>query len=146
VHLYLATYLTVGCAFYMKVEGWTLIDSLYFSMVTMSTVGYGDLSPTMAGSRVFTIIYIVVGIVSVFVRLSGLVGQIGFAVEHWLVENVRKLFSSTKDHGPSMTGSGVFARSTSKSAMVDISGDGNADYIMPMKAWEYWVQGYTSCG
>ena len=77
MHLYLAIYLTVGCAFYMEVEGWTLIDSLYFSMVTMSTVGYGDLSPTMAGSRVFTIIYIVVGIVSVFVRLSGLVGRIG---------------------------------------------------------------------
>ena len=63
-----------------------------------------------------------------------------------IVENVRKMLSSTKDHSPEMTGSGVYARSTSKKAKVDISGDGNADYIMPMKAWEYWVQGYTSCG
>ena len=48
MHLYLAIYLTVGCAFYMEVEGWTLIDSLYFSMVTMSTVGYGGLTRTRA--------------------------------------------------------------------------------------------------
>ena len=39
-------------------------------MVTMSTVGYGDLSPTTAGSRVFTIFFIAVGLIVVFSQIA----------------------------------------------------------------------------
>jgi hypothetical protein len=31
--------------FYTQVEGWSVIDALYFSVITMATIGYGDLSP-----------------------------------------------------------------------------------------------------
>jgi len=36
---------------------WTFIDSLYFSMVSFSTVGYGDLCPTNGLSKLFTCIF-----------------------------------------------------------------------------------------
>jgi voltage-gated potassium channel Kch len=47
---------------YHRFEGWSIIDSLYFSAITLTTVGYGDLSPTRPGTKVFTIVFIIVGI------------------------------------------------------------------------------------
>jgi voltage-gated potassium channel Kch len=54
--------LTVGTVFYAVVEGWTLVDAFYFSVVTLTTVGYGDLSPATTIGKLFTTIYIFLGI------------------------------------------------------------------------------------
>jgi voltage-gated potassium channel Kch len=51
-----------GTLFYRQVEGWSFLDSLYFSDVTLTTVGYGDLSPSTAAGKVFTILYVFVGL------------------------------------------------------------------------------------
>ena len=53
--------LLAGTLFYSEIEGWNLLDSLYFS-VTLTTVGYGDLSPSTVTGKVFTIFYIFVGL------------------------------------------------------------------------------------
>lgn len=57
-----------GTVFYRSVEGWSWIDALYFSATTVSTVGLGDLSPQTDAGKIFTVIYIFVG-VGVFVAL-----------------------------------------------------------------------------
>ena len=57
-----AVLLAVGTVVYSVLEGWTLLDSLYFSVVTLATVGYGDLSPTTDLAKLFTIGYILTGI------------------------------------------------------------------------------------
>ncbi|MGB3633341.1 MAG: potassium channel family protein [Rubrobacteraceae bacterium] len=54
--------LTAGTLFYRNVEGWSMLDSLYFSVITLTTVGYGDLSPSTGASKVFTIFYVFVGV------------------------------------------------------------------------------------
>ena len=64
--LVLVGLLVSGTIFYSTVEGWGLLDALYFSVATLATVGYGDLHPTTPLSKVFTIVYIVLG-VGVFV-------------------------------------------------------------------------------
>ena len=50
-----------GTLFFWRFEDWTIIEALYFCVVTLTTVGYGDLSPTTAGTQIFTIVYILTG-------------------------------------------------------------------------------------
>ena len=51
-----------GTIFYWRFEDWTIVESLYFCIVTLTTVGYGDFAPTSDGTQIFTIIYILTGL------------------------------------------------------------------------------------
>ena len=51
-----------GAFFYWEVEGWSMLDALYFCIMTMSTVGYGDLVPTSPLSKIFTIVFTILSI------------------------------------------------------------------------------------
>lgn len=51
-----------GTIFYSGVEGWSAFDALYFSVITLATVGYGDMHPTTTLSKAFTMVYIVLGV------------------------------------------------------------------------------------
>lgn len=57
-----AALLVAGTVFYMVVEGWSPLDALYFSVVTLTTVGYGDFSPHTDLGKGFTIVFILAGI------------------------------------------------------------------------------------
>lgn len=57
-----ATALGVGTVFYHLVEGWRWLDSLYFSLVSLLTVGYGDFTPKTDLGKMFTIVYLLLGI------------------------------------------------------------------------------------
>jgi ABC-type microcin C transport system permease subunit YejB len=54
--------LIAGTIIYTVLEGWSLLDSLYFCVVTLATVGYGDLYPTTDLGKAFTILYILTGV------------------------------------------------------------------------------------
>ena len=54
--------LAVGTVAYSALEGWSLVDSLYFSVVTLATVGFGDLTPTTDVAKLFTVGYILIGL------------------------------------------------------------------------------------
>lgn len=62
--------LSIGTVVYSILEDWSLLNSLYFSVVTLSTIGYGDLAPTNNAAKVFTIIYIFVGVGTLGVFIS----------------------------------------------------------------------------
>ena len=54
--------LVSGTVFFTLVEGWSVLDSLYFSVTTLTTVGFGDPAPATAAGKIFTIVYIFVGL------------------------------------------------------------------------------------
>lgn len=61
--------LAIGTVVYMVLEGWSALDSLYFCVVTLATVGFGDYTPTTDLAKLFTIAYIIggIGILATFV-------------------------------------------------------------------------------
>lgn len=52
----------LGTLVYMWLEPWSAVNALYFSVVTLATVGFGDLHPTTDASKLFTVVYIVFGL------------------------------------------------------------------------------------
>ncbi|MFN0728063.1 potassium channel family protein [Polaribacter gochangensis] len=51
-----------GSVIYHYLEGWSWIDSIYFSVITLTTIGFGDFAPATPEGKLFTIFYIVIGI------------------------------------------------------------------------------------
>ncbi len=54
--------LGAGTLGYRFIEGWSLFDSLYMTVITVGTVGYGETHPLSTNGRIFTMGLILVGI------------------------------------------------------------------------------------
>ena len=63
--------LAMGTVVYRLLEDWSWVDSLYFSVVAVTTVGFGDLTPSTDASKLFTVVYILSGItiITTFLRM-----------------------------------------------------------------------------
>jgi len=75
--------LTTGTIFYTIVEDWSVIQALYFTVITLTTIGYGDLHPTTEFSRVFTIFFVLAGV-------STLLGFLNFILGRTVKEQVER--------------------------------------------------------
>ena len=80
--VYIAWAIAFYCGYpgaFDHIQGVTVLDAIYFSMVTMSTVGYGDLKPSNGSDplpQLMTLLYICVGVVIVFGKLSSSTHQL----------------------------------------------------------------------
>lgn len=83
-------WIAVGTVVFYRLEDWTRIQAFYFSVVTITTVGYGDLTPTSDLSRLFTAIYILVGVSIGIVTLSLIGSEILRVRERRYIERKEK--------------------------------------------------------
>ena len=67
-----------GVIGYQLIEGWSFFDSLYMTVTTLATVGFGEVHPLTAPGRVFTIFLILVGVGALSYGVSA---GIAFVVE-----------------------------------------------------------------
>ena len=82
-HLIIVVLLSVllvalGTVGYMLIENWSMLDSLYMTVITLSTIGYGEVHAVSQTGRIFTLVLIFLG-VGFFLYVIGNVVQ--FLVE-----------------------------------------------------------------
>lgn len=68
--------ITSGVVFYSIVEDLSFVNALYFSVTTLATVGYGDFSPQTTGGKLFTVVYVLVGVGLLLAFLGRLAGGV----------------------------------------------------------------------
>ena len=54
--------LILGTVVYHWLEGWGWLDSLYFCVISLTTVGYGDFTPDTVPAKLFTVFYVLNGV------------------------------------------------------------------------------------
>src|SRR5262245_19274282 len=77
----------VGVFGYVAIEGWSIFDSLYMTMITIASVGYGEVHELSSNGRIFTMILIFCGSGTLIYGLSILTA---FIVEGELSDALRR--------------------------------------------------------
>ena len=62
VVLFSALLVAFGTAGYMLIEKWSMLDSLYMTVITLSTIGYGEVHAVSQTGRIFTLVLIFLGV------------------------------------------------------------------------------------
>lgn len=91
---------SLGVTGYMTIEGWSLLDALYMSIITLGTVGFKEVHDLSPYGKMFTICLIVFG-VSVLGYIVGSLAQIMFEGQIQRIigrKKVEKRIDSLKDH------------------------------------------------
>ena len=101
--------LLTGTLFYWRFEDWSIIQSLYFCVVTLTTVGFGDFSPTSDGTQLFTIFYILTG-------LGILVALLASVAEHYIEQKSERTSARERLRASVESGAGARRRRNPNSA------------------------------
>ncbi len=68
--------LAIGTAGYILLEGWSLIDALYMTVITFTTVGFQEVKPLSTPGRIFTIFMMIGGVAAMLYFLTILMSRI----------------------------------------------------------------------
>lgn len=66
-----------------------VVDALYFCIVTMCTIGYGDITPDSTPSKLFSILFVLVGFGFIDILLSGMVSYVLDLQENYLLRSLK---------------------------------------------------------
>ena len=96
----IAGVIVIGTTGYSLLEGWSVLDSLYMTIISLTTVGFGEVRPLTAEGKVFTLALILGGVATVTTTLT-IGSQILLAGQLQKVMGRRKLekeIKKIKDH------------------------------------------------
>jgi voltage-gated potassium channel len=98
--LLLPAILVYGVAGYMLFEGWSFLDSLYMTLLTITTVGYQEVRPLDTSGKIFTITVLILGVAVVLATISLLAGWIAERAvrQDWRRRRMRRRIGSMSDH------------------------------------------------
>jgi voltage-gated potassium channel len=82
----------IGTVSYHWLENWTWIQSFYFTVSTLTTVGYGDIHPTADSTRLFTAFFILAG-VGIAVAALSIIGS------SYIDNRTRRILRDNKSKG-----------------------------------------------
>lgn len=96
----LAFSLVYGTVGYVVIEGFSVLDAVYMTVTTLTTVGFGEIEPLDPAGRVFTLSLIVVGFTAAFTLLAVLTslvvsGQLGRSLTR---RTMRQRIDALRDH------------------------------------------------
>ena len=89
----------IGTAFYYTYEGFTLIDSFYLAVSTLSTVGFGDVHPVTEIGKLFTAFYILFGVAVFLYAVSAMAAVYVKSEQKALIDIMeKKLHAKLEEH------------------------------------------------
>jgi len=90
----------IGTLWYRFVEGWRWLDSAYMTVSTLATVGFGEINPLGDRGRLFTIILIAMGVISIGYIVNRFTEALiqGYFQEGRRLQQQRRLVESLSEH------------------------------------------------
>ena len=94
--LFLVTFGTIG--FYiLGGNNWTWVDSIYMTVITLSTVGYGEVYPLTNAGKIWSVLVIIFGVTGIGVLLRTFREEF-IQIEQYRVNKMMKNISKLKNH------------------------------------------------
>lgn len=81
----------MGTVGFILVEGWSLHDGLYMTIITLSTVGYGEVKPLTTNGQIFAMLLIMAGVLVVAYSV-GIIASTALEGELYRYRGVAKMF------------------------------------------------------
>ncbi|KAG0272337.1 hypothetical protein BGZ95_011917 [Linnemannia exigua] len=78
-------YLAIGALIFIWIEDWPFLESLFFAMITITTIGFGDIVPKTASGQVFVVFYASGGIVLFAMAVN--------AIRYVILEDLHRQFA-----------------------------------------------------
>jgi voltage-gated potassium channel len=96
----LASIIVLGVIGYAFIEGWSFFDSLYMTVITITTVGYNEIHPLSTSGRLFSIFLIVGGVGGALYTLTGIIQYMaeGNIIAIWGRRRMKNRIAQLKEH------------------------------------------------
>lgn len=88
----------IGTLFYHFSEGWTYLDSLYFSTISLTARGFSGQHPSNWASVLFSVFYLLVGVSVVIYTISSIIAFYSIFYQKKFEEKFQSFVNQVKNH------------------------------------------------